>query len=165
MKTYKLFIAGLLCMLEGLAFAQNRLTVADFTAAAGKEAWVPVYLENADEVVGAQFDITLPYAKSGSSPVLIASRTDGHTVSIRKLSNTRYTVVIMSMQNAALRGSAGLLLRFPVTVPSDAQADDTVPLSLANIVLTAATTSPPSRHPPPPSRCSDCQAPTSWLRA
>ena len=137
MKTYKLFIAGLLCMLEGLAFAQNRLTVADFTAAAGKEAWVPVYLENADEVVGAQFDITLPYAKSGSSPVLIASRTDGHTVSIRKLSNTRYTVVIMSMQNAALRGSAGLLLRFPVTVPSDAQADDTVPLSLANIVLTA----------------------------
>ena len=137
MKTYKLFIAGLLCMLGNLAFAQNRLTVADFTAAAGKEAWVPIYLENADEVVGAQFDITLPYAKSGSAPALIASRIDGHTVSIRKLSNTKYTVVIMSMQNAALRGSAGLLLRFPVTVSADAQADDTVPFSLSNVVLTA----------------------------
>ena len=140
MKTiHKTFLFGLLYAIAGLTAvsAQNILSVADFTAAAGKEAWVPIYLENADEVVGAQFDITLPYAKSSSAPALIASRSDGHTVSIRKLSNTRYTVVIMSMQNAALKGSAGLLLRFPVTVSSDAQADDTVPFSLANIVLTA----------------------------
>ena len=121
------------------AKAQNTLRVGDFTQAAGKEAWAPIYLDNSDDVVGMQFDITLPYAKSGSNAVLIDERSDGHTLSLRKLSNTQYTVVVMSMQNKPLRGNGGLLLRFPVSVPADAQADDTKEVALNNIVLTTRT--------------------------
>ncbi len=118
------------------AFAQNTLTVADFTAAAGKEAAVPIYLTNSDDVVAMQFDITLPYARSSNAVTLVAARSNGHTVSIRQRSNLVYTVVVMSLQNNALRGNAGQVLRFPVTVSDEAQADDTLPVSLSNIVLT-----------------------------
>ena len=120
------------------AGAQNILRVADFTQAAGKVASVPVYLENSQDVVGVQFDITLPYAKSGDA-TLVDARSNGHSVSLRRLSATKYTVVIMSLQNKALRGSAGLLLRFPVQVPAEAQADDEVAFGLSNIVLTDKT--------------------------
>ena len=132
---------GLLVLLTVLAgavsaIAQNTLTVADFTAAAGKEASVPIYLTNSDEVVAMQFDIELPYAKSTSDVSLITARSNGHTVSLRKRSNLAYTVVVMSLQNNPLRGNAGQLLRFPITVSDEAQADDELPITLTNIVLT-----------------------------
>ena len=120
----------------GQITAQNTLTVADFTAAAGKEAAVPIYLTNSNDVVGLQFDIQLPYAKSGSDVTIVSSRSNGHTVSLRKHSNLEYTVVVMSLQNNALRGNAGQLLRFPISVSSDAQADEEFPISISNIVLT-----------------------------
>ena len=127
-------LAGLLW--TAVVHAQNTLTVADFTAAAGKEAAVPIYLTNSNEVVGMQFDITLPYAKSKSDVTLVTARSNSHTVSIKKRSNLVYTVVVMSLQNNALRGNAGQVLRFPITVSDEAQADDTLPITLSNIVLT-----------------------------
>ena len=117
--------------------AQNLLRVADFTAAADKETFVPIYLDNSTDVVGMQFDITLPYAKSSKNKeTLIDERSDGHSISIRKLSDTKYTVVVMSMQNRPLRGSGGLVVRFPMKVAANAQADDTMPVTLTDIVLT-----------------------------
>ena len=122
--------------LSTTAMAQNTLTVADFTAAAGKEAAVPIFLTNSDDVVALQFDIELPYAKSNSDVTLIASRSNGHTVSLRKRSNLAYTVVVMSLQNNAIRGNAGQLMRFPIAVNDEAQADDQLPVRLTNIVIT-----------------------------
>ncbi len=116
--------------------AQNTLRVEDFTAAAGKEAWLPIYLDNSSEVVGMQFDIALPFAKSQSDVNLLANRCDGHSVSLRRINNQRYTVVVMSLQNKPLKGNAGLLMRFPINISSDAQADDVTPFGLSNIVLT-----------------------------
>ena len=116
--------------------AQNQLRVADFTAAADKEAVVPIYLDNSDDVVGMQFNINLPYKKSGSSVKLVDERTDGHSISLRKLTDTSYTVVVMSLQNRPLRGNGGLMIRFPIQVAADAQADDQFDVTLTDIVLT-----------------------------
>lgn len=135
----RLLGVAILLMATLAVAAQNTLYVADFTQAAGKEAYVPIYLDNNDEIVGLQFDITLPYQKSNSNAVLIDERTDGHTLSLRKLSDTKYTVVVMSMQNRPLRGNGGLLIRFPIKVATDAQADDTKDVTLSNIVLTNRT--------------------------
>ena len=62
----------LLVVLLGLLFsgsitAQNVLRVADFTAPADKETVVPIYLDNSAEVVGMQFDITMPYKKGSTN--------------------------------------------------------------------------------------------------
>ena len=121
------------------AMAQNSLHVVDFTAAAGKEVAVPIYLDNSEEVVGMQFDITLPYSKGSSDVTLVDARSNGHSVSLRRLSDKQYTVVVMSLENKALRGNGGLLLRFPVRVPDNAQADDRVAFGLSHIVLTSKT--------------------------
>ena len=116
--------------------AQNVLRVADFTAPADKETIVPIYLDNSSEVVGLQFDITLPYKIGSGGVKLVDERTNGHSISTRKLSDTKYTVVVMSLQNRPLRGNSGLLIRFPLKVAADAQADDTKPVTLTDIVLT-----------------------------
>ena len=79
-----LFVLLATLMWTAVATAQNTLTVADFTAAAGKEAAVPIYLTNSDDVVAMQFDIQLPYAKSSNDVTLVAARSNGHTVSIKK---------------------------------------------------------------------------------
>ena len=132
----------LLVVLLGLLFsgsitAQNVLRVADFTAPADKETIVPIYLDNSAEVVGMQFDITMPYKKGSTNAKLVDERIAGHSISMRKLSDTKYTIVVMSMENRPLRGNSGLIIRVPMTVPADAQADDTKPVTLTNIVLTA----------------------------
>lgn len=129
-----LLLLMMLCTM--VANAQNTLRVEDFTAAAGKEASLPIYLDNSSEVVGMQFDILLPFAKSQRDVTLLANRSDGHTVSLRRINDKCYTVVVMSVQNKPLKGNSGLLMRFPVSISSDAQADDVTPFSLSNIVLT-----------------------------
>ena len=143
MKQHKIFtvLTVLLALVAGMgqAVAQNVLRVADFTQAAGKEAYVPIYLDNSTDIVGLQFNIQLPYAKSSSNAVLVDERSDGHSLSLRKLSDTRYTIVVMSMQNRPLRGNGGLLIRFPINVPATAQADDELEVSLTDIVLTDRT--------------------------
>ncbi len=121
------------------AKAQNTLRIADFTQAANKVGYVPIYLDNMEDVVGLQFDIELPYEKPWNASVqLLDERINGHSISLRDLgSSKKFTVVVMSMQNQALRGNGGLLIRFPMQVPDNAQADDTREVKLSNIVLTA----------------------------
>ena len=131
-----LLIMGVV-LLPQSATAQNTLSVADFTAAAGKEAVVPIYLDNATDIVGMQFNIELPYKKGNGNVTLVDERIDGHSISLRKLSDTKYTVVVMSLQNKALRGNGGLMVRFPMKVADDAQADDVKTIALTEIVLTA----------------------------
>lgn len=122
------------------AATAQTLTVESFEQLAGHEALVPVHLSTGGaSIVGVQFDITLPYPKSSSNVVIAENRKDGHSVSIRKLSNLKYTVIVMSMANNALKGSDGLLLTFPVTVDGSAQIGDTKVIALENIVLTTAT--------------------------
>jgi hypothetical protein len=141
MKKRNIWGITLLVVVFGMLFpvcitAQNVLRVADFTAPAEKETFVPIYLDNSSEVVGLQFDITLPYKIGSGKVTLVDERSNGHSINTRKLSDTKYTVVVMSMQNRPLRGNSGLLIRFPVKVAADAQADDTKPVTLTDIVLT-----------------------------
>lgn len=146
MKTrYRNLIKRLLLMLAFVlagsmtAMAQT-LTVESFEQLAGEEALVPIHLVTGGAtIVGVQFDITLPYKKSNGSPVLVESRKDGHSVSIRRLNDLKYTVLIMSFDNKALKGSDGLLLTFPVTVDASAQIGATKPMVLENIVLSTST--------------------------
>lgn len=133
-------LTALLIYIAGVSAATAQsLYLQNFEALAGHETNVQVYLDGADGVVGAQFDITLPYARSSTAATLESSRINGHTMSLRKLSNTRYTVVIMSFANNSLTGSDGVLLNIPVTVTATDQIGDTKPMSLENIVLTSLT--------------------------
>ena len=142
-KGFVLRLLMLFFLMAGADFAanaQNSLRIDDLSALAGKEASIPIYLDNSQEVMGIQFDITLPYAKPiNSDPVLDQNRSNGHTVSWLKINDTKYTVVVMSYGNKPLKGNSGLLLRIPSQVPSTAQIGDTKPVKLENIIISNAT--------------------------
>ena len=141
-KTAALRLMALLLFIIGgitAATAQNTLHVEDISTAAGKVASIPIYLDNSQEVMGLQFDITLPYAKPSSDPTLDLNRSEGHSVDWKKINDTKYTVVIMSNKNEPIKGNAGILLRFPSLVPETAQIGDTKPIKLEKIVVTNAT--------------------------
>ena len=131
-----------LMMLIGMqAYAQthkNELVVNDFEASIDKTVEVPIYLNNSDEVVAAQFDIYLPFAVPSNATATLSNRSDQHSVSFREVSTKTYRVVIMSMQNRPFRGNAGLLLRMPMQTYDDGNTTTPYTIVINNIVLTDA---------------------------
>ena len=139
-RNMRLWVSAIMVLCAAVASAQTTgatLTVADIEAAAGKEVSVPVYLSNAEKVVGVQFDVELPYALT-SAITMSENRKDGHTVSRKSIGTNKYRVTVMSFSNNAIKGNSGLLLRLPMTVAEEAQADDTFDMTLTNIVLAKA---------------------------
>ena len=53
-----------------------------------------------------------------TQPTLTNRNTNGHTVSVRGMGSNRYRVVIVNMSNKPIAGSGGVLLNFPMTVPT-----------------------------------------------
>lgn len=136
-RNIRLWMSAVVALCATAAVAQSTgatLTVADIEGAAGKEISVPVYLSNAEQVVAVQFDVELPYALT-SDIVLSETRKDGHTVMHKSIGTNKYTVTVMSFSNNSIKGNSGLLMRLPMTVDEEAQADDTYPMVLSNIVL------------------------------
>lgn len=140
-KNIRQWMSVMMVLCVAVASAQTTgatLTVSSIEGAAGKEVSVPLYMTNAEEVVGVQFDVELPYALT-SDIVLSESRKDGHTVNYKKIATNKYTVTVMSFSNKAIKGNSGLLMRLPMTVDAEAQPDGTVyPMTLSNIVLAKA---------------------------
>ena len=139
MKTAYIFkrtaIALLCSVLCLMAAAQSALTVGELTAAAGKVASVPVYMTNNTDVVAVQFNIQLPFAMSSDAATLSDTRSNGHTIRLNKVSGNKYTVVIMSLENKAIKGNSGILARIPMTVPDNAQADDKYDIVISDVVM------------------------------
>lgn len=113
----------------------NNLVINDFEGGVGKTVSVPIYLENADEVVTAQFDIELPFAVPSDGVCTLSNRSDMHSVSFSSLGSNKYRVVIINMENRPLRGNAGLLLRMPMKVDAN-PAVKLYPIIITSIVLT-----------------------------
>lgn len=114
-------ISALLCIAFALPLkAQNTLTVSNVEAGPGKTIIVPVSMTNAEEIVAAQFTVTLPYAKGSGDISLATNRADGHTVTMRSLGSNRYLIVIASMTNKPLRGNSGTLFNIPMTIDAAA---------------------------------------------
>lgn len=129
-------------MLMGMqAYAQtpkNELVINDFESRIDNTVEVPIYLDNSDEVVAAQFDITLPFAVPSNATATLSNRSDQHSVSFSEIDTKTYRVVIMSMQNRPFRGNAGLLLRMPMQAYDDGHTNYPYPINISNIVLTDA---------------------------
>ena len=129
-------------MLHGItATAQtkeNVLVLEDFEGGIGKVINVPIYLKNTDEVIAAQFDITLPFASPNDVTPLLSNRANGHSASSHVISGNSYRVVVASFQNNALRGNSGLFLRVPMQTYDNGSSAQGYPITINNIVLTDA---------------------------
>ena len=106
-------------------FAQQRniIAVPDTKVSIG-EAQLPVTIENTDEIVGLQFDITLPTAVTAGSDAISTNRCDGHTIVIRKMEATRYRVMLYSEEMKPLIAQQGTVFYIPITTPQSYSRSD-----------------------------------------
>ena len=114
--------------------ADNRLYIEPVVGKVGDTVNIPVYLDNSDDIVAAQFDVTLPFNIPSDGVVTMTSRSNGHAVSSRVNGNT-ITVMLSSMENKKLKGNSGILLRIPMNPYDDGNTARPYPITISNIVL------------------------------
>ncbi len=137
MKEKAIYILLLLVAMTLGAKAQNTISVAHLTGGQGKDVMIPISMDNNEDVVALQFDLQLPFAKtSGKQPTLTNRNTNGHTVSVRGMGSNRYRVVIVNMSNKPIAGSGGVLLNFPMTVPTGLDPESVHAITLSDVVIT-----------------------------
>jgi|GEM_PF-297145 len=141
MNTTKYLFLVLLTTLIGLsARAQQRnvLQVPDVTTQRGN-VQLPVNIENTDEIVGAQFDLTLPTGITAENVGVLANRSDGHTVTVNHLASGVYRVLLHSGSNRPLRGQSGMVMYLPIHIPTYFVEGSEHQLTISNAVLAKAT--------------------------
>ena len=123
-------------------WAQNELTAPEITGGRGKVVAIPLSMENADEVVAVQFDVTLPYRMpTGQEPTLASQRNkNGHTISYKAVSaqthKYKYRFVIANMSNKPFAGTGGDLINIPQDVDKNDEPDTPYAITLENVILT-----------------------------
>lgn len=141
MKTTRYLFLTLLMAVVGMsaeARQRNVLQVPDVTTQAGN-VQLPVSIENTDEIVGAQFDLTLPSGVTAEAVGTMANRSDGHSVTVSRLSSGVYRVLLHSSHNRPLRGQSGVVMYLPITIPATFEEGSEHALSIANAVLGKVT--------------------------
>ena len=116
---------------------KNVLSVPDARVSIG-QSQLPVAIENTDEIIAAQFDLTLPSTISAGTDGVLTNRCDGHSVIIRKMEATRYRVMLYSDKNHALLGQQGTVLYIPLNIPQTVAEGSELPLVISNATLTVA---------------------------
>lgn len=107
-------------LLQGLyAQPEDKVTFPTIQSGAGREAGLPIYLNNTSEIVAVQFTLNFPkgFSISDTTLLVLSDRKVNHTVSVKNLGNHDFLFVIFSANNTPLRGNSGLLLQIPVVVP------------------------------------------------
>lgn len=135
----RLLLLAVLAFITGSIEAQerkNELSIDNFEGRIDKVVNVPIYLSNTQEVVAAQFDVELPFNVPTDGVATLTNRANQHSATINAKGGKKFTVVIMSMQNNALRGNSGLLLRIPMQTYDDGKTANPYNIYLSNIVLT-----------------------------
>lgn len=144
MKTHlRSLLWGLLFLFQyALIYAQtdeNRLVVPLTDCAVGTTSQVAIEMTNAAEIVAAQFDMYIPtgvhIALASTDDIKLTDRKNGHVLAVKDQGAGRYTLVITSGQNNALRGNKGELVTLQLSIDKEAEIDSQHSLKLSNIVL------------------------------
>lgn len=116
--------------------SMNRLYLPDISVESGKAARIPVAVENSDEIVALQFDLTLPAGITAPGTVTFSERGDGHTAAVRKIDNQGlYRLVVFSNENKPFKGNSGNLLYIDVQIPDGLIEGQNYPVEIKEVVL------------------------------
>ena len=135
---YVLLTLLIMCFAAAWGQQVNVLSVADAKVSIG-QAQLPVAIENTDEIVAVQFDLTLPSTISAGSDAVLTNRCDGHTVIIRNMSATRYRVMLYSDDNRPLIAQKGTVFYIPLVIPQTVEDGSELPLVISNATLSVAS--------------------------
>lgn len=143
LKTMKIkpFLVFIFLFLGTFLYAQNSLKVLDVSAGPGDKSVISIDLANADEVVGAEFTLTLPQGLivSEKDSKIIESRKGDHAVyvNIEKNNPRNYHFIILSMTSTPFKGNNGTVLQIPIEIPLNYTSGQTHNLDLSGVVLSS----------------------------
>ena len=121
------------------AQTSNRLVIPDVTVQLG-QTQLPVHIENTDEVVAVQFDLTLPTGMTAEAVGTLSARGEDHQVTVRSMGGQRWRVLLYSPQNLPLKGQSGVVMYVPVTIPSSYAEGSEHQLIVSDVVLSNVQT-------------------------
>lgn len=134
-------IYSVICILLSLCLSvsaqtANVLRIPDVTAMPGKPSILSVYMDNANEIVGLQFTLSVPQGMSlKESDIVLDTRGEDHIASIKKIEMGNYLCMVYSPTNKPLRGYTGKLFGISFTI-TDSFTDGSVhPMALKDVVL------------------------------
>ena len=141
MRTTRYLLLTLLMALFAIsAEAQQRnvLQLPDISTQVGN-IQLPINIENTDEIAGVQFDITLPAGITAEPNGVPTNRSNNHTITVSRLSNGAYRVLLHSLQNAPLRGQSGTVMYLPINIPTTYEEGSQHSVQIDNAILGKAT--------------------------
>ncbi|WP_253785226.1 T9SS type A sorting domain-containing protein [Flavobacterium sp. HSC-32F16] len=143
LKTMKIkpFLVFIFLFLGTFIQAQNSLKVVNASAGPGEKSAVVIDLANADEVVGAEFTLTVPQGLivSEKDAKIIESRKGDHAiyVNIDKNNPRNYHFIVLSLSSTSFKGNNGALLEIPIEIPLNYTSGQTHNLDLSGVVLSS----------------------------
>lgn len=143
LKTMKIkpFLVFIFLFLGTFMQAQNSLKVLNASAGPGEKSAVVIDLANADEVVGAEFTLTVPQGLivSEKDTKIIESRKGDHAiyVNIEKNNPRNYHFIVLSLTSTSFKGNSGALLEIPIEIPLNYTSGQTHNLDLSGVVLSS----------------------------
>ena len=151
-------LAILTCMAVVLQAQTNVLRVDSMKYPAGKTLSLPVVMENQSDIVGVQFDISVPFElvadEEGQLPVtLSANRAPYHKLAVRKTTTQGryptkpdgssfyqtyhvYRIIVYSDKNDLLLDNQGTLVTIDIPLSSDADNGTVFPVYLLDNSVT-----------------------------
>jgi hypothetical protein len=137
----KPFLVFILLFLGTLTYAQNSLKVVNTTAGPGEESKILIDLTNTDEVVGAEFTLTVPQGLiiNEKAAKITDSRKGDHAiyVNIEKNNPRNYHFIILSLTSNPIKGNNGTLLEIPIEIPINYPSGQTHNLNLSSVILSS----------------------------
>jgi len=143
LKTIKLkpFLISTFLFLGIFAYAQNSLKINDVTAGPGEKSKILIDLTNTDEVVGAEFTLTIPQGLilNQKESKLTENRKGDHAiyVNIEKDNPQNYHFIILSLTSDSFKKNNGTLLEIPIEIPMSYVTGQDYSLSLSGVILSS----------------------------
>ena len=122
--------------LSAFVFYPNYLSVQNLTSSPGSHATIEISVENYEDFVGFQFDITLPdgIAFVENSATLAINRRQDHQLSVNQLDNGALRFLSFSLNQLPFLGNDGTVVQFDVLVNESIETGN-YPLTLSNAFL------------------------------
>lgn len=114
----------------------NKLYLPDVTAGMDNTATLCINMDNEEEIAGLQFTLTMPQQVSLSTEnAKLTDRGANHSLSMRKLGDGSYRVIVISLDNSTIKTGAGTIIKVPMAIKGKLDDNTDYPMEMSKVIL------------------------------
>lgn len=135
----KKLLIGFYLILVTSIYAQNTISIPNFSGNAKSEVEIEIQINNADTFVAFQLDIFLPgQVKYKTDSAVLTNRKDDHSISATIINTNTLRVIAYSLSQKLFLGNSGTVAKFTLTLGS---IPGIYPLQISNAIISSSTSS------------------------